>query len=199
MQQIQTFLESVQKVCIETPGIEGFTLPEQAQSIIEFLNAHPDCKILGEVGFNVGVSSAFMLGVRPDTLVYSFDLFEKSYSLAQKRMIDSIFPGRHLVITGDSTQTIPLLSKISKPIFDFVFIDGGHEHPVPYLDIQNFLDLLKPGGYMCVDDYCESWGMKGVISAYNTFVKEGKLIHMSQHSFADRGWVFAQKPKPSEE
>jgi predicted O-methyltransferase YrrM len=195
MEQFQKFAESVIKCCQETPGIEGFTVPEQAQSIAEFLFSHPECKILGEVGFNVGMSSAVMLSVRPDTLVYSFDLFEKSYSLSQKKLIDSLFPNRHLVLTGDSTQTIPLLQKLSPiPMFDFVFIDGGHEHPVPELDIKNFLTLLKPGGFMCVDDYCDSWGTKGVISAYDAAVKEGKLKHLSTHSHKDRGWVFAQKP-----
>lgn len=192
---LEKFIRSVIDVTKKNPGIEGFTIPQQAQSIVEFLHTHPECKVIGEVGFNVGMSSAFMLAVREDTTVYSFDLFEKTYSLEQKRMIDSCFPGRHLLIAGDSTQSIPLLSKISPtPLFDFVFIDGGHEEPVPHLDIENFLKLLKPGGYMCVDDYCQAWGTKGVIRAYDTFVNQNKLIHLSQHSHNDRGWVFAQKP-----
>ncbi len=195
MDTFNKFAESVMECCRDDPGIEGFTIPQQAQSIADFLFSHSECKILGEVGFNVGMSSAVMLSVRPDTTVYSFDLFEKPYSLRQKRVIDSLYPGRHLILTGDSTQTIPLLHKISPtPMFDFVFIDGGHEHPIPATDIDNFLALLKPGGYMCVDDYCESWGNKGVIYAYDAAVKDGKLVHLSTHSHQDRGWVFAQKP-----
>jgi hypothetical protein len=59
---------------------------------------------------------------------------------------------------------------------------------------MNSLSLLKPGGYMCVDDYCTEYGTKGVIQAYNKLVEEKKVEHLGHYHSGDRGWVYCRKP-----
>jgi predicted O-methyltransferase YrrM len=192
---MQKFIDSVNVIIQKDPGVEGFTIPQEASHISNFLKENPDIKLVGEIGFNVGMSSASMLNTRDDILVYSFDIGHHPHIQTQKKVIDECFPDRHVLLLGDSTKTLPLLYKLQPgPLFDFIFVDGGHQDPVPYLDMMNSLKLLKPGGYMCVDDYCEQWGKYGVIQAYNKLVENGDVEHLASYKFGDRGWVYCRKP-----
>jgi predicted O-methyltransferase YrrM len=192
---MEKFIQSVVKIVENDPYVEGFTIPQEANDICVFLQNNPSIKLIGEIGFNVGMSCANMLNVRDDIHVYSFDIGHHPHIQKQKQIIDECFPNRHVLILGDSTKTLPMLNQLQPAIgFDFIFVDGGHEHPIPYLDMINSLSLLKPGGYMCVDDYCEQWGKFGVIQAYNTLMEEKKIEHISFHRFNDRGWAYCRKP-----
>jgi superfamily I DNA and/or RNA helicase len=108
----------------------------------------------------------------------------------ERMIIDSIYDQAEVITATlvGASNSIP-----SKLEFDFVFIDGGHVDPVPRLDIQNMLKLLKPGGYLCIDDYCEAYGREGVIEAYEESVANGQLKTIDIEYFENRGWVFAQK------
>ncbi len=191
---MESFTDGVQQLCQMYRGVEGFCLPEQCLSIQNFISAHPEIRVIGEIGFNVGMSAASMLAIRPEAEVWSFDLFINHYSQMQHASVEKHFPKRLRLIMGDSTVTVPAFQQLVKePCFDFVFVDGGHVDPVPRLDIQNMLKLLKPGGFLCVDDYCEAFGHEGVIEAYDEAVANGQIKTLS-HEYADnRGWVFAQK------
>lgn len=187
-------MNSVNDVCMMYRNIEGFCPPQQCISIQQFLNKYPDIRVIGEIGFNVGMSAASMLATRPDIQVWSFDLFINHYSQMQHANVEKHFPKRLCIVAGDSTVTVPAFQQLVKePCFDFVFIDGGHVDPVPRLDIQNMLKLLKPGGYLCVDDYCEAFGRQGVIEAYDEAVSNGQIKTLDIQYFKNRGWVFAQK------
>lgn len=54
---------------------------------------------------------------------------------------------------------------------DVVYIDAGHEYEAVLLDIQVYWRLLKPGGYMILDDY--TWA--GVKQAVDQFCKQNSL------------------------
>ena len=108
-----------------------------------------------EIGFNAGHSALLFLAITPpETKVVSFDLGEYAYVFAAKRYIDSVFPGRHTLVTGDSTVTIPkyeeqVAHRMKNPatapplLFDFIFIDGGHQGDIPLKDILNSLRLAR--------------------------------------------------------
>jgi len=108
-----------------------------------------------EIGFNAGHSALLFLAITPpETKVVSFDLGEYAYVFAAKRYIDSVFPGRHTLVTGDSTVTIPkyeeqVAHRMKNPatapplLFDFIFIDGGHQGDIPMKDILNSLRLAR--------------------------------------------------------
>ena len=108
-----------------------------------------------EIGFNAGHSALLFLAITPpETKVVSFDLGEYAYVFAAKRYIDSVFPGRHTLVTGDSTTTIPkyeeqVAHRMKNPatapplLFDFIFIDGGHQGDIPLKDIMNSLRLAR--------------------------------------------------------
>ena len=108
-----------------------------------------------EIGFNAGHSALLFLASTPvTTKVVSFDLGEYAYVFAAKRYIDSVFPGRHTLVTGDSTMTIPkyeeqvahrmkYLETAPPLLFDFIFIDGGHQGDIPGKDILNSMRLAR--------------------------------------------------------
>ena len=37
--------------------------------------------------------------------------------------------------------------------FDWVYIDGDHDYPAVLKDLEHFYPTIKPGGYLCGDDY----------------------------------------------
>ena len=108
-----------------------------------------------EIGFNAGHSALlFLANTPPETKVVSFDLGEYAYVFAAKRYIDAVFPGRHTLVTGDSTTTIPKYEEqvahrmkdpnTAPPMrFDFIFIDGGHQNDIPMKDILNSQRLAR--------------------------------------------------------
>lgn len=149
-----------------------------------------DIRNIMEIGFNAGVSSSVMLSSNEDVRVTSFDIGEHYYMKDTKKIIDEMFPGRHTLILGDSTVTVPQYTGESAP-FDMVFVDGGHHGDVPELDIRNSCKFLKRGGFIILDDFCEWYGADVIKGAKNCF-RDG-LIRMYEKSGpffgdGDRAW-----------
>lgn len=148
--------------------VEGgsFQIKHQVARLRELVAASSPKSIM-EIGFNAGHSALLFLAITPpETKVVSFDLGEYAYVFAAKRYIDSVFPGRHTLVTGDSTVTIPkyeeqVAHRMKNPLtapplrFDFIFIDGGHQDDVPMKDIINS-KRLSAGNHtiVAVDDIC---------------------------------------------
>jgi predicted O-methyltransferase YrrM len=197
MDGLSKYVESViSLVSNKEQFVEGFMIPKQSQQLIEFLEEHPEIETIAETGFNVGMSSAAMLSVRPNIKIWSFDLAEHNYVIKQKHLIDTLFPSRHTLLIGDTMQTLPNMNTLIKePVFDFVFIDGGHVAPVPESDMRNLLTLLKSGGYMCIDDYNLQYGYYGVIQAVDALIEEKLLEKITVHEANDRSWVYCKKLK----
>lgn len=40
-----------------------------------------------------------------------------------------------------------------KEYFDWVYIDGNHTYPMVLKDLEFYFPLVKPGGFLCGDDY----------------------------------------------
>ncbi len=191
---MNTFVQSIVSLQTSLPFVEGFTSPQQAAQLEEFLVAHPEITTIGEIGFNVGMSSSVFLNVRETTRVISFDLGEWSYVGKQKALIDQLWPNRHTLLIGDSRQSVPQLHTLHpEPLFDFVFVDGGHQGDVPYRDVLNMLPLLKEGGIICIDDVCDEPYAQTVVQTYTRLVKEQKVEHIVHYKSGLRGWVYCRK------
>lgn len=149
-------LEGLTKALEPYHIVEGgsYQISAQSDRLRELVHKRAPKSIM-EIGFNAGHSALlFLANTPPDTKVVSFDLGEYAYVFAAKRYIDSVFPGRHTLVTGDSTVTIPKYEEqvahrmkdpnTAPPLrFDFIFIDGGHQNDIPMKDILNSQRLAR--------------------------------------------------------
>lgn len=139
-----------------------------------------DAHLVGEVGFNAGLSARAFLMANPDVRVVSFDLCETRSGPAtrlSKQMIDREFPGRHTLICGDSTVTVPQYKAANPETrFDVVFIDGGHEYQTARADLLNMRELSTPDTAVVMDDLVP-WFAYGVgpAQAWNDAISTGVL------------------------
>jgi predicted O-methyltransferase YrrM len=186
------FEEAISNLAIRCGSI-NYT---QQGFLIDFLQTNTHIKNILETGFNLGYSSATMMEARPDIRIVSSDIFWFDYTRKAKLLLDIAYPGRHTLLAGNSVNTLPTFFTQFDYMPDFVFIDGGHESPVPYIDLYNILKHVKPGTPVMVDDYCLEHG-KDVIVAVNRFINLGVLSDVQFYKDDDRGWVLAlRSPLP---
>jgi len=127
---------------------EGFIFKDQCTVI----DKHVDwskIKTVLEIGFNAGHSSEFFLSRNPDITVVSFEISPEGYRILGKKYIDEKYPGRHELVWGDSTVTVP---KFPSRKFDLIFIDGGHKIDVARADISNCMRFARPDTVVIMDD-----------------------------------------------
>jgi predicted O-methyltransferase YrrM len=132
-------------------------------------------RLIAEIGFNAGLSSYTFLEANPYAHVYSFDLGEHDYVHPAKDHIDAVFPRRHTLILGDSTQTVPKFRASGRvPRFDLVFIDGGHSYEVAKTDLQNMKGLADRDTVLVFDDLVpwKFWG-EGPTRAWQEALEDG--------------------------
>lgn len=156
------------------PPLEGSASSEELLYLASTVRRTNSC-LIGEIGFNAGLSSQAFLNASPITQVISFDLVEHGYTMVAKKLVDANFPGRHTLIKGDSTKTVPEFKRQNPDIaFDLVFIDGGHDYEVARADIQNMLPLCHSKTAVIIDDLTpwNRWG-KGPSKAWNEAIRDG--------------------------
>jgi len=166
---------------------EGETYPEQAQWLVNFCKEHgTEWDKVAEIGFNGGLSAVITLAALPHVNVVSYDIGDHPWITTARNAIQNRFPNRHTLILGDSRVTLPATQP---SCYDMIFIDGGHEGDVPYLDLKHSTRLVKPNGWIIMDDYCPSFGPI-VMRAWDAAVNEGWIEQVGEHyrngSF---GWV----------
>ena len=159
-------LDGLAQAISEYHIVEGgsYQISAQSDRLRELVHKRAPKSIM-EIGFNAGHSALlFLANTPPETKVVSFDLGEYAYVFAAKRYIDAAFPGRHTLVTGDSTVTIPKYEEqvahrmkdpnTAPPMrFDFIFIDGGHQNDIPMKDILNSQRLARDGRtVVAIDD-----------------------------------------------
>ena len=172
----------------------GSVTPSQSRFIRNFLLDHPEITRVLETGFHIGLSAAVMLDTRPDIIVTSFDIFWFDYTRKAKLILDNFYPKRNLLLAGNSVSSIPtFFSMFPEYMPDFVFIDGGHERPVPFLDMYTIFNKIKEGTWVMIDDYCEEHGIHGVIEACDVFITNMVLINHIIYKSGDRGWILGQR------
>lgn len=174
---------------------EGHCSPTQVQFFLDWLRRNSEVKTIFEIGFNAGHSAYTFLAARPDIKVISLDIGAHDYVTKGKALIDKVFPKRHTLIIGDSTQhlnkegMLPALLKTFAP--DLFFVDGGHDDPIPRDDIFNCLEIAKPGAWFIIDDVIDHH--VGVLKGVQAAVAAVKLAALQQYKDGNvRGWLVAK-------
>jgi predicted O-methyltransferase YrrM len=154
----------------------GGSSAEEIQSLMDIAR-ESDARLIGEIGLNAGLSSHAFLNASPDTKVISFDHGDYTYCYEAKSIIDREYPGRHSLVIGDSTKTIPEFADKNYPMqFDLVFIDGGHAYRIAHADLMNMRRLSGPETIVIMDDLCpwKDWG-GGPTRAWEEAISDGVL------------------------
>ena len=113
----------------------------------------PSIKTAMEIGFNAGHSARNYLQANPSLTLVSFDIGKFSGVYVGKKYIDEEFPGRHTLIIGDSTKTVPQYIKDNPgKTFDYIFIDGGHDYDTAKADLTNCWHLAHKNTLVVLDD-----------------------------------------------
>ncbi|WP_293310842.1 class I SAM-dependent methyltransferase [Mycolicibacterium sp.] len=158
------------------PPLEGSTSPEELLYLATTAR-NSGARVIGEIGFNAGFSAQTFLRAVPEARVVSFDLVEHGYTKVAKKMVDAKFPGRHTLIAGDSTKTVPEYAAANPDLrFDVAFIDGGHDYQVAKADIVNMMSMCTEKTAVIIDDLTPwlKWG-KGPTQAWNEGIEAGYI------------------------
>lgn len=157
---------------------------EQVKDLIDLSRA-PGIKVM-EIGFNAGHSAEIFLKNNPTLSLVSFDVGWHPYIETAKNYIEMTFPGRHRLIIGDSTKTVPVFIKENPTTkFDLIFIDGGHEYDTAKADLENSLLLSHKDTIIAIDDVDDPPEHNYTIGP-TTVWKEGKLATINQKVY-DKG------------
>ncbi len=171
--------------------MEGFMRPEQASFFDKLLTRNPHIRSIAETGFNGSHSSFIFLNATPLASVTSFDIAEHPYAQKSKDYIDRQFPGRHHIVYGDSTSTVPsYVAEHPDDKFDLIFIDGGHDPATAKADVENMRLAASPNNIVVMDDYSPlvAWGV-GPSGAWDEAVRDGVIQQHSIHSGDRRSWA----------
>ncbi|KAF0689881.1 Aste57867_18702 [Aphanomyces stellatus] len=134
-----------------------------------------------QIGFNAGHSAMTLLSANSEMHLTSFDLVEHAYVSKAAAFVDAAFPGRHVLIAGDSTVTIP--AYVTDEPFDFIFVDGGHSLEVATADLANCLRLARAGTIVVMDDVVgtpNSTWTYGPTVAWNQAIGAGAVVELGR-------------------
>jgi SAM-dependent methyltransferase len=101
--------------------------------------------------------------------------FDKCLLYCRNLLNSHIFRTIHLRTTSDEAYTI-----LKSFQLDFVYIDGNHHNPQVTRDIENYWNVVKPGGILCGHDYydLDSPGYKcDVKSSVDAFLNKIQYKH----------------------
>lgn len=168
---------------------EGYSqqCPEQVKRLIE-LTAKPNIRVM-EIGFNAGHSAEVFLSNNPTLDLTSFDLGIHTYVLPAKQFIDAAFPGRHTLILGDSTKSLPkFIRDYPNTKYDVIFIDGGHDYPIAYSDLTHCMQLAHSNTIVILDDVVytpelEAEWTKGPKQSWDEYKESDKIIQKGAEEY----------------
>ena len=149
----------------------------------------PELKMM-QIGFNSGASSElFLNNSYNDLKLTSFDINAHAYVRVAQKYIDEKFPGRHTLIIGDSTETVPRFANEHMDVkFDIIFIDGSHEYSTARQDMINSHRLAHKGTLVILDDtmFTQGWDRNwtlGPSRAWKDFVEESKVTEIGTEDY----------------
>lgn len=174
-------------------------VPPQVHAL--YYLSRPPVKTVMEIGFNAGHSSDTFLQ-HPDVHVTSFDLGCHSYVPVAKAWMDKRYPGRHSLILGDSTITLPSTIESNPPTtFDLIFVDGGHDEVTARSDLEQSLRLAHPNTTIVMDDvvYTEGWQAEYTTDptrVWQEYIQQGRIQELGHYDYAPGRGMSWGKIKP---
>jgi predicted O-methyltransferase YrrM len=139
--------------------------PDQGRRIYDHVRSTRPVEIL-ELGTSYGVSAAYMAAALDENggpgRVTTLDHVRSNSPVELLSRLDPAVAGRiDFVRIPDSSYTWWLKEKLAErtddtgptdPLFDFCFLDGAHNWTVDGLSVVLVEKLLKPGGWLLLDD-----------------------------------------------
>ena len=84
--------------------------------------------------------------------------WESDYKADIKHLHDIFTLKQPEIIEGLSTDQ-NVMDQVKDNLYDIVYIDGGHDKPTASHDIKFYSQLVKPGGYLVIDDCCNKYNL----------------------------------------
>ncbi len=140
-------------------GPEGFITPEQAEFLYAFIRLNRP-RFVAETGFHTGHRACVIMRTMETygggTLV-SFDIGKYDATQKAAEIVKSKYEDFHYVV-GDTKQTlsptlVQILNANANATLDFAIVDGGHDVETARSDLLIFESILRPGGYIWLDDF----------------------------------------------
>jgi predicted O-methyltransferase YrrM len=162
-------------------------ISQQVDDLISLTNK-PNLNVM-EIGFNAGHSAEVFLQNNKELTLTSFDLGIHPYVKYAKEYIDATYPGRHKLLIGDSTITIPNYLQVCNNKFDIIFIDGGHEYKVAKADMENCFHLAHKDTIVILDDtmFTKGWEQLHNIGPTQTWIEhleQKKIIELNRKDYS---------------
>lgn len=158
----------------------------EPEFLANLIKKNPQVKLVAEIGFNGGHSSEIFLENRYNTFVYSFDIMAHPYVIHGKEYIDAKFPGRHILIPGNSSISVPeYFAENDSLKFDLIFIDGGHSYEIALTDIMNMQAFAHRDTILVIDDI---W-IDGVRKAWKESISKGLITEGKVFKSGHRQWA----------
>lgn len=99
--------------------------------------------------------TAIITGVTP--LDSTGGHWESDYE-ADIKMLHNVFELKQPFIINGLSTSVEVIKK-SAGLYDIVYIDGGHEYETVRQDIANYSIMVKPGGYLVIDDCSNKYNL----------------------------------------
>jgi predicted O-methyltransferase YrrM len=123
-----------------------------------------------EVGSFEGASACWFLeNTHPQSHLCLIDQFFNDTFYHNIDIASRVHHNYPTLLEGLSENILPTLQEKS---FDLIYIDAGHTYDCVSVDIEYADVLIRPGGYIVLDDYDKVW--PGVVDAANDFLKDYK-------------------------
>ena len=121
-------------------------------SIKKHCSGTKSIKNILEIGFLAGHSADMFLKLNESVVVHSFDNIGFQSVAAGKKYIDQLYPERHILIKGDSKESLPKFIKTNNIKFDIILIDGGYDYDTVISDITNCKNLATSDTILIVNN-----------------------------------------------
>ena len=174
--------------CRDLEGNVG-SFSEKSKDLIQLTNK-PYLNVM-EIGFNAGHSADIFLRNNENLQLTSFDIGDHDYVSVSKKYIDMLYPGRHLLIVGDSTKNVTTFAQLYNTRFDVIFIDGGHSYEVAMADLQNSMLLAHKDTIVIMDDIIYTPGNErdysiGPTKAWSDMIYSNKIIELGHREYSPK-------------
>lgn len=124
---------------------------------------HPqEIRSYAELGVLYGDSTCRVAeALLPDSTLYLFDFHDMVHAVGERLKQRNLW-GRHTVLLYGNSRRLRdsynwslmhIMRYHPEPLFDYVFLDGAHTYDVDGLALLLLDRLLRPGGYLELDDY----------------------------------------------